>query len=202
MSKKKVGAFNIESIECFNWKLGSGSALVRASNLEGDSVEFSIYRHPEDFTVVLIEDVEVPSTVIRPYEVKEIVEREIQVLAEEEVLLWWSEIQRIKELLEYRAYTVSAGVTPPDSFYALVAYLYGIRQIYSHRKIVECMAEDMNIKVDACRERIRRCRDKGLLTSPGRGKVGKGRLTRKAHSLLEQEGILKAKSPIRKKGWI
>ena len=79
MSKKKVGAFTIESIECFNWKLGSGSALVRATNLEGDSVEFSIYRHPEDFTVAIIEDVEVLSTVVQPYEVKDIVEREIQV---------------------------------------------------------------------------------------------------------------------------
>jgi hypothetical protein len=152
--------------------------------------------------VINIEDVDIQSADIKAYEIKEIVEEEIQKVVEGEISLWWSEVQRIKELLEYRAHTVSAGVSPSDSFYVLVAYLYGIRQVCSHRKIVECMAIDMGIKVDACRERIRQCRNKGFLTSPGRGKVGKGKLTKKAFLLLEQEGILKVKSPIRKKGWL
>jgi hypothetical protein len=202
MSKTRVGTFSIDSIECFDWRLGFGSASVRASNMEGDFIEFVIYRHPDDFTVLNIEDVDIHSAQIQPYEVQELVAGEIQEFVGAEIQLWWGEVQRIRDLLEYRTFTFSAGVTPPDSFYALVAYLYQIRQVYSYRKVVECMATDMKIKTDACRERIRRSRSKGFLTSPGKGKVGRGRLTKKGDSLLQKEGILKAKSPIRKKGWI
>jgi hypothetical protein len=202
MRKRRVGTFAIDNIECFDWRLGFGSASVRASNLEGDSIEFVIYRHPNDFTVLNIEGVDIHSVQIQPYEVQEIVAGEIQELVEAEIHLWWDEVQRVRDLLQYRTFAVSAGVTPPDSFYALVAYLYQIRQVYSYRKIVECMAIDMNIKVDACRERVRRSRNRGFLTSPGRGKVGRGRVTKRAITLLEGEGILKVKSPTRKKGWI
>lgn len=202
MSRKSASVFGIDAIECFEWKLGTGIAKVEASNLVGDSIRFTLYRHPEDFVVSNTDEAEISSADIPPYRVQEEVNGPLSDEAEREISEWWREVLRLRDLFNFKTFQISAGVTPDDSFYALVAYLYGVRQAFSYRKIVECMAEDLDIGMDACRERIRRARNRGFLTSPGRGKVGRGRVTKKAVIVLDNERLLRNKSQAERKEWI
>lgn len=202
LSRKSAGTFGIDLIECFDWSLGFGVATIHASNLVGDSIQFTLYRHPQGFAVSNIEEVDLASSDIPPYKVQEIVNEKIAPLAQIELDEWWNEILRLRNLFSYKTFQISAGITPDDSFHALVAYLYGVRQVFSNRKVVESMAEDMNIKPDASRERIRRARNKGFLTSPGRGKVGKGRITKTGIAALEDAGLINNKRLAIRKEWV
>ena len=77
------------------------------------------------------------------------------------------------------------GVITEDKEYAKVAYLYteALNTKSKNTNLVLAMA--MQIPVSTVKERIRECRERGLITTPGKGK--RGILTVKACTLLEEE---------------
>jgi hypothetical protein len=77
------------------------------------------------------------------------------------------------------------GVVAEDKEYAKVAYLYteALNTKSKNTNLVLAMA--MQIPVSTVKERIRECRKRGLITTPGKGK--RGILTVKACTLLEEE---------------
>lgn len=77
------------------------------------------------------------------------------------------------------------GVTASDREYAKVAYLYTETLITKSANTNLILAMAMGVPVSTVKERIRECRERGLITLPGKGK--RGLLTLKACSLLEME---------------
>ena len=52
------------------------------------------------------------------------------------------------------------------------------------------MALDIGASVAATKQRVRKAREKEFLTSPGKGLVGKGKVTQKALNLVRKEKLL------------
>lgn len=77
------------------------------------------------------------------------------------------------------------GVSASDLEYAKVAYLYTETLITKKQKSNLILAMAMGVPVSTVKERVRECRERGLITSPGKGK--RGLLTLKACSLLGME---------------
>jgi predicted transcriptional regulator len=77
------------------------------------------------------------------------------------------------------------GVSASDLEYAKIAYLYTETLITKSPNTNLILAMAMGVPISTVRERIRECRERGLITSPGKGK--RGVLTLKACSLLEME---------------
>jgi hypothetical protein len=78
-----------------------------------------------------------------------------------------------------------SGVPASDLEYAKVAYLYTETLITKNKNTHLILAMAMGVPVSTVKERIRECRERGLITLPGKGK--RGVLTLKACSLLEME---------------
>jgi hypothetical protein len=125
-----------------------------------------------------------------PYMADDIVKHQLLDEVEKTLGIWWKEIKKYRTKIASDKWSMSAGVTVNETYYALLAYLYSIRKPFSSRYITECLATDMNCSVGAAKERIRKARDKGFLTSPGKGLVGQGDVTAKAIKLLEKEGLI------------
>jgi hypothetical protein len=78
-----------------------------------------------------------------------------------------------------------SGIPASDRDYAKVAYLYTETLITKSNNTHLILAMAMGVPVSTVKERIRECRERGLITLPGKGK--RGLLTLKACSLLEME---------------
>lgn len=78
-----------------------------------------------------------------------------------------------------------AGVAGSDEEYAKIAYLYTETLTTKSPNTNLILAMSMGVPISTVKERIRECRERGLITSPGKGK--RGVLTLKACSLLEME---------------
>lgn len=74
------------------------------------------------------------------------------------------------------------GVIASDEEYAKVAYLYTEIVTSRSKNTNVVLSEAMRVPVSTVKERLRRCRERGLITSPGKGK--RGVLTIKACNLL------------------
>jgi Mn-dependent DtxR family transcriptional regulator len=77
------------------------------------------------------------------------------------------------------------GIITSDEEYAKVAYLYTETLITNSKNTNLILAMAMQVPISTVKERIRKCRERGLLTMPGKGK--RGMLTIKACALLEME---------------
>jgi len=77
------------------------------------------------------------------------------------------------------------GVPASDLEYAKIAYLYTETLLTKSINTHLILAMAMGVPVSTVKERIRECRERGLITLPGKGK--RGLLTLKACSLLEME---------------
>ena len=76
------------------------------------------------------------------------------------------------------------GVIASDEEYAKVAYLYTETLISNRKNSHIILAMAMQVPVSTVKERIRVCKERGLLTIPGHGK--RGMLTVKACTLLKE----------------
>ena len=77
------------------------------------------------------------------------------------------------------------GITASDKEYAKVAYLYTETLSTTSKNTNVVLAMAMQVPISTVKERIRICRERGLITMPGKGK--RGVLTIKACNLLEEE---------------
>lgn len=74
------------------------------------------------------------------------------------------------------------GIIASDEEYAKVAYLYTKIVTSRSKNTNVALSMAMQVPVSTVKERIRTCRERGLITSPGKGK--RGVLTIKACNLL------------------
>ena len=77
------------------------------------------------------------------------------------------------------------GVVAEDKEYAKVAYLYNEALNTKGKNTNLVLAMAMKIPVSTVKERIRTCRERGLITAQGKGK--RGILTDKTCTLLEEK---------------
>ena len=76
------------------------------------------------------------------------------------------------------------GIIASDEEYAKVAYLYTETLLTNKRNSHIILAMAMQVPVSTVKERIRTCKQRGLLTIPGHGK--RAMLTLKACTLLKE----------------
>jgi hypothetical protein len=191
LKKPETKMFSITEIFCKNWDVGSGLADIWASNYVGDELAFSVSRHPNDFLVDFNLEIKFYSNDLMPYEADDIVERQLKNEVEITLTNWWKEITTLRKQMASPKWKMLPGYVVSETYYGLLAYLYETRKPFSYRYITECLASDMNCSLGAAKERIRKARVKGFLTSPGKGLVGQGEITTKAIKLLEKEGLIK-----------
>jgi hypothetical protein len=55
--------------------------------------------------------------------------------------------------------------------------------------VTKLLSADMSVPESTTKERIRKAREKGFLTSPGKGLNGQGEVTQSAKRLLRKEGL-------------
>lgn len=68
--------------------------------------------------------------------------------------------------------------------YVQFAQSYYMTSLLKPKNSVEIIAEIYNLPVSTVKERVRKCRELGYLTSPGKGKSNNSRLTDKAKEIL------------------
>jgi hypothetical protein len=192
MQNPEIEYFSITEIFCKEWRFGSGMADVWASNYVGDNLAFSVAWHPDDFLVEYNVEVNFYSPELMPYEADDIIANQLIGGVENTLGNWWKEVSKLRKQITSPKWNLLPGFTVNESYYALLAYLYEVRKPYSSRHITECLASDMSCSLGAAKERIRKVRDKGFLTSPGKGLVGQGEITTKAIKVLRKEGLINA----------
>jgi len=76
------------------------------------------------------------------------------------------------------------GIAASDAEYARVAYLYTQLMSTKTFKTTERLAEVMEVSVSTAKERLRKARAKGFLTSPGKGRIRASVITPEAIKVL------------------
>jgi hypothetical protein len=166
-------------------------ADVWASTLNHDEISFSMSLHPDGFSVVYNFDVDFFSDDLHPYEAQDIVENQILDQAEQMLEFWWNELTEARNFAKSKQAQITRGVSAEDSFYAAVAYLYKLRAQMQPLMVTQLLSGDMSVPTTTVKERIRKAREKEMLTSPGKGMNGQSEITNKAVKLLRIEGIIK-----------
>jgi hypothetical protein len=190
LKNPEIEIFRITSISCSKWNIGNGSADVFAGNYVGDTLEFTVDLHPKNYLVFYNLQVDFYTPELMPYMADDIINEQLLKRVEQELDSWWKDVVELQDALNPKIWDLVAGSAIPDGYYALTALLYEIRSKYSAGFIVESMANDTSATVAATKQRIRKAREKGFLTSPGKGQVGKGRITKKAMTYIRKEKLM------------
>ena len=183
-------SWSISKIICENWDQPNCRAEVWASNWSNDQLEFEIAIHPDNYLVFYNVIVNFYSPDISTFQANDIIQA--QLLGEAESLLdqWWGQVLSARRYLGRRDWEVPRGFAADETQYARLAQLYTLRAKYSPLRVTHVLSEDMSVPVSTTRERIRKAREKGFLTSPGKGLNGQGEITAKAIQLLKKEIVL------------
>ena len=180
-------SWSISKILCENWGQSNCTAEVWATNWSNDELKFEIAIHPDDFLVFYNVNINFYSPEIFAFQANDIIQT--QLLHEAESLLddWWDEVLSARKPLGRRDWEVPRGLAADEIQYARLARLYTLRAKYSPLRVTHVLSEDMSVPVSTTRERIRKAREKGFLTSPGKGLSGQGEITKTAIQLLKKE---------------
>ena len=190
MKNPEIEIFDINQISCGNWEIGKGTADVFAGNYVGDTIEFTVALHPKRYLVAYNIEVNFYTPELSSYMADDIIKSQLLIVIEKNLGAWWKEVTEMRYALNPKMWDLVAGSAILDGYYALIALLYEVRSKYSGGFIVECIAADTGATVAATRQRIRKAREKGFLTSPGKGQVGQGRITSKAMTLIRKEKLM------------
>lgn len=190
MRNPEIEYFSITEIFCKDWQRGTGVAGVWAGNYVGDSLSFSIAWHPDNQMIMYNLELDFFSPELSPFMAEEIVNGQLIQQAEASLDDWWVKITELREALNPKVWNPAPGSRIEDGYYALLAILYEIRKPFSSNYIIECMSTDVEASVAATKQRVRRARELGYLTSPGKGLVGQGKVTQKATNLVRRERLL------------
>lgn len=190
MRNPEIEYFSISEIFCRDWQQGTGIADVWAGNYVGDTLSFSLAWHPDNQMIMYNLELNFFSPELSPFTAEEIVTGRLIQIAEASLDDWWVKITELREALNPKVWDPIPGSRIEDGYYALLAILYDTRKPFSSNYIIECMSTDVKASVAATKQRVRRARELGFLTSPGRGLVGQGKVTQRAINLVRREGLL------------
>lgn len=186
MNTKKL-MWSIDRIEAQEWRTPKGVAVVWASNYSHDEMDFCIVWHPDGFAFPYDITRHFVSEDIFPYDAEEIIKDQLLDEAVKRLDAWWLEVKHLSENLAPKEWDFTRGLAAPEVLYAKCAQLYSIRADFYPLKVVKLLAEDMSVPESTVKERLRKAREKGFLTAPGKGLNGQGKVTKKAIQLIEKE---------------
>jgi cell division protein YceG involved in septum cleavage len=168
----------------------SDSAFVELSNFAFDSITFQVVRHKNGDAIPLNIEADLNSEDAQMYVDAESVVQDFVGQIQKELEFWAKNIEIAQGWLEPTTWNVKRGLAVADIQYAALAFLYDLRASKYENQIVETLAKDMQTKASTVKERIRKAREKGFLSTPGRGAGGQGEITTEATKLLKKEGML------------
>lgn len=180
--------WSIDKIEAQEWRTEKGEAVVWASNWAHDEMDFCVMWHPDGFAIHYDITRRFVSEDLFPYEAEEIIKEQLLEEAVERLDTWWAEVKLLSESLAPKEWNLGRGLAAPEMLYAKIALLYSIRADFYPLKVVRLLAEDMSVPESTVKERLRKSREKGFLTNPGKGLNGQGKVTKKATQLIAKEG--------------
>ena len=179
----------VDRIESNSWFQEGDAARVFGSNSAGDSCSFQIYKIPEGDVALLDINFDWKSEnwwdSVTPSYVKNLLQLEaVQKLTE-----WEAQIQNILSWLPTGLWKKGPG----NDFqfeYSALAFLKDELSEFGGLKTNEVISKLLKIPMSTVVQRIRECRNRGLLSSPGQGIRGHSILTAKARKLLEERGVI------------
>lgn len=190
MTDSGTQSWSIDKIQCSEWGNQGSVADVWASNWAHDQIAFSMSLHPDGFSVFYNIEVDFSSEDLDPYEAQQIIEMDILEQAEESLESWWEALKTSREFTKLKQGRIPRGLPAEESFYAAIAHLYVLRAQMQPLMVTQLLSQDLSVPTSTIKERIRKAREKGFLTSPGKGMNGQGEVTNKAIKLLKKEGFL------------
>lgn len=186
MKNQAAKDWTLDKITSNEWSGPGATADVLASNYFGDSLQFSMAWHPRGDVIYFDVEAIFSTPDLLPYEANEYIEDYLLDLAIRDLQEWWSEVQVLQEDLAPKHWSAGSGIAIGDFIYAKLALLYDLRATKSPLNITQNLAVDMKVAQSTAKERIRRARKKGFLTSPGKGLNGQGKATNKAINLAKK----------------
>ena len=147
--------------------------------------------HPDGFSVIYNIDIKFFSDDIFPYQGEEIINEYILDDVEKSLSDWWASVERAKSWVIPTRWQLRKGLPADDILYASLAFLYSQRAKMFPLGVTQLLSDDMSVPLSTTKERIRKAREKGFLTSPGKGLNGQGEVTKKAIKLLKEERYMK-----------
>lgn len=115
----------------------------------------------------------------------DLVEKQLSLEANNLLEEWWPEVVKAQRFMGLKDWEVPRGYAVNDLQYARLAQLYTLRARYAPLNVTQLLSEDMSVPMTTTKERIRKTREKGFLTSPGKGLNGQGEITKKAIKLVK-----------------
>lgn len=144
--------------------------------------------HPEVGLIFYNIGINFVSMELSASEAYDIVEKQLSLEANNLLNRWWPEVIKARKFMGHKNWQVPRGYAVDDLQYARLAQLYALRARYAPLNVTQLLSEDMSVPVTTTKERIRKVREKGFLTSPGKGLNGQGEITKQAIQLLKKEG--------------
>jgi hypothetical protein len=189
MSNPNVSTWFITKVQARDWLQDGSVASVWASNWANDSIAFDMSWHPDGFSVIYNIEINFHSEDLLTYQGEDIINDSILDEAESKLEDWWDSIVKARAWLRPKNWQVARGLPAPQGLYAALAYLYTQRAEMNPLLVTKLLSADMSVPESTTKERIRKAREKGFLTSPGKGLNGQGEVTQSAKRLLRKEGL-------------
>jgi hypothetical protein len=179
--------WSIDKIVCEGWGEAGSYAYVDASNWTHDSLSFEISLHPDGHPVFYNVDVDFNSEQLMAYQADEIIREQLLDELSAKLDSWWEQVIESAKNLSPKFWSVSRGLPVADIQYARLANLYQIRASMAPLRVTQLISQDMQVPLSTAKERLRKAKEKGFLSSPGKGLNGQGEMTREAIKILEKE---------------
>lgn len=183
--------WSIDRIQCDSWRVEGDRAIAHASSEFGATCSFTLLRIP-DKDVALV-DFNLSDLAPEWWQVINPKDLEKRLLAEtiKQLNEWNKSIENILTWIP-----IGAWKKGPENDYSLeyasLAYLKETLSKFGGLKTNSTLGDLLGVPVTTVVERIRECRNRNLLTAPGKGVRGTSTLTSKAMKLLEQKGVRSA----------
>jgi len=191
MAKPEEQMWTVDKILCSHWGDEGDVADVWCSNFAFDSVVFSMSIAPDVGPIVYDINSDFNSEdwiqTIGEFGLPDGVYEE----AIEKLEDWSARLDKAGQWIASSKWKASPGIAIDDVQYAALAYAYGLRAEMNPTRITELLANDMATSVSTAKERLRKTREKGFLSSPGKGLGGQGALEKKALEILKKERLIK-----------
>lgn len=189
-----IEQWTVDEVECDSWDSQDDRANIWASNTLGDSVEIDVIRHPDGFAIALNSDL---SQMCTPNWFdklpRDFIDTQVVPAVDEVLDNWVVRLQVIDRWVQEDVWVIPPGQKKiPDVPYAALAFLYQTIGEFGSKKVTTAAASRMSVLPSTAKERIRECRVRNLLSSPGKGLSGQGKITNKAIKILEKEGLIGA----------
>jgi hypothetical protein len=179
--------WSIDKVVCEGWGETGCIAYAEASNWTNDSLTFEVSLHPDGYPVFYNVEVNFYSDELFSYEADGIIREHLLDELNAKLESWWQEVIECTKNLGPKSWVVPRGLPVADLQYARLASLYQIRASLAPLRVTQLIAQDMQVPLSTAKERLRKAKERGFLSSPGKGLNGQGKVTKSAIQLIAKE---------------